>query len=109
MSSDSSAAFLSCSLPSPGHGPAERAGEPAHSQPAGGHLGPAAPREPERERPGLQGNAPSHGLALSSRSPYARMSSLNSQMESRPLHAAALGSLGLPVPTTDTPQSYEPY
>lgn len=58
-----------CSLPSPCHGPAERPGEPAHGQPAGGHLGPAAAREPERERPRLQGKAPSHGLAVSSRSP----------------------------------------
>lgn len=62
------ASLLCCSLPSPGLGPAERPGEPAHGQPAGGHVGPAAAREPERKHPGLQGNALSHGLALSSRS-----------------------------------------
>lgn len=58
----SSATLLSCSLRSPGHGPAERAGEPADGQPAGGHLGAAARREPERERAGLQGNALSRRL-----------------------------------------------
>lgn len=31
-------------------------------------MGPAATGEPEREHPGLQGNALSHGLALPSRS-----------------------------------------
>lgn len=40
---------------SPCPGPAARAGEPAHGQPAGGHVGAAAAGEPEREHPGLQG------------------------------------------------------
>ena len=44
------------SLPhSPRPGPAARAREPAHGQPAGGHVGAAAAREPERDHPGLQG------------------------------------------------------
>lgn len=52
-----SAALPLCSLRSPGRGPAAHPGEPAHRQPAGGHMGPAATREPEREHPGLQGKA----------------------------------------------------
>lgn len=43
------------SVLSPSDGPAERPGDPAHSQPAGGHVGPSAPGEPEREHTGLQG------------------------------------------------------
>ncbi|KAL4668970.1 hypothetical protein H8959_007524 [Pygathrix nigripes] len=38
----------------PAMSPAERAGDPAHGQPAGGHVGPTAPGEPEWEHPRLQ-------------------------------------------------------
>lgn len=40
---------------SPSDGPTERPGDPPHGQPAGGHMGPTTPREPEWEHPGLQG------------------------------------------------------
>lgn len=85
---------LSCSLPSPSHGPPECPGEPADGQPAGGHLGPAAARKPERKHPGLQGKALPHGLA-----PPSRTSGLSPQMESGPLHTAGPGSCASWVPS----------
>lgn len=74
-----SAALLCRSLPSPGHGPAERPGDPTHSQPAGGHVGAATAREPEREHPRLQGNALSYGLTPPSSSLVGQESGLHPQ------------------------------
>lgn len=47
--------LLFLSVLSPSDGPAECPGDPTHGQPAGGHMGPSTPREPEWEHPGLQG------------------------------------------------------
>lgn len=46
---------LFLSVLSPSNGPTEHPGDPTHGQPAGGHMGPATPREPEWEHPRLQG------------------------------------------------------
>lgn len=45
--------LLFLSVLSPSDGPTECPGDPTHGQPAGGHMGPTAPREPEWEHPGL--------------------------------------------------------